>query len=82
MPNLYTMVFGSHQSVIVKRVDDDAIHLQSNYSMPIDCFYHIFAERKDGESLIAEYQGQTPADYPGDQSMHSIAGYDYDRRQN
>jgi len=72
---------GSHQDVIVKRVNDDAIHLQSNYSMPIDCFYHIFAERKDGEALISEYQGQTPADYPGDNGQYSISGYHYDVKE-
>jgi hypothetical protein len=73
---------GSHQSVIVKRVDNDAIHLQSNYSMPIDCFYHIFAERKDGEQLISEYEGQSPADYPGDNDQYSISGYHYDVKEN
>ena len=72
---------GSHQSVIVKRIDEDAIHLQSNYSMPIDCFYHIFAERKDGEALIPEYQGETPANYPGDNSQYSISGYHYDVKE-
>lgn len=68
---------GAHQDVIVKRWDDKKIYLQSKGGMPIDCFYHIFAERKDGEKLIVEYQGQTPADYPGDSSQYSIAGYDY-----
>jgi hypothetical protein len=72
---------GSHQDVIVKRWDEDKIYLQSKGGMPIDCFYHIFAERKDGEKLIVEYQGESPADYPGDSSQYSIAGYDYGRRE-
>jgi len=25
-----------------------------------------------------EYEGETPADYPGDASLYSVAGYDYD----
>ena len=72
---------GAHQDVIVKRWDENKIYLQAKGGMPIDCFYHIFAERKDGEKLIVEYQGQTPADYPGDSSQYSIAGYDYGRKQ-
>ena len=72
---------GAHQDVIVKRWDEKKIYLQSKGGMPIDCFYHIFAERKDGEPLIVEYEGQSPADYPGDSSQYSIAGYDYGRRE-
>jgi len=68
---------GSHQDVIVKRWDDSNIYLQSNGNMPIDCFYHIMAERKDTEKLIPEYQG-TIEDYPGDNTQRSIAGYHYD----
>jgi hypothetical protein len=72
---------GAHQDVIIKRWDESKIYLQSKGGMPIDCFYHIFAERKDGEKLIVEYQGETPADYPGDSSQYSIAGYDYGRKE-
>lgn len=70
---------GSHQNVIVKRIGDNKVYLQSNGGMPIDCFYHIFAERIDTEKLIPEYQG-TIEDYPGDNSQRSIAGYHYDRK--
>jgi hypothetical protein len=72
---------GAHQDVIVKRWDEKKVYLQARGGMPIDCFYHIFAERKDGEPLIVEYEGQSPADYPGDSSQYSIAGYDYGRRE-
>lgn len=68
---------GSHQDVIVKRWDANKIYLQSKGGMPIDCFYHIFAERIDGEKLIVEYEGKSPSDYPGDSSQFSISGYDY-----
>ena len=63
---------GSHQDVIVKRWDDETIYLQSNGGMPIHCFYHVYAERKDIEKLIVEYAGKSPADYPGDNSIYSI----------
>ena len=71
---------GAHQDVIVKRWDGEKVYLQGNGGMPIDCFYLIFGERKDGEKLIVEYQGESPADYPGDSNQYSIVGYDYDRR--
>jgi len=38
---------GSHQHLIVKRFDEEKIYLQSNGGMPIDCFYHVYAERMD-----------------------------------
>jgi hypothetical protein len=68
---------GSHQDVIVKRWDENKIYLQSKGGMPIDCFYHLYAERKDTEKLIPEYKGNIE-DYPGDNSQRSIAGYHYD----
>lgn len=69
---------GAHQDVIVKRISENKIHLQSKGGMPIDCFYHIFAERADGEQLIPEYPGSSPADYPGNNDEYSISGYHYD----
>ena len=71
---------GAHQNVIVKRVEPTQIHLQAQGGMPINCFYHVFGERIDGERLIAEYEGASPEDYPGDNTQYSIAGYHYDRR--
>ena len=71
---------GAHQNIIVKRWDDQFIYLQGQGGMPINCFYHVFGERIDGEKLIIEYEGDTPDKYPGDQSQYSISGYHYDRR--
>ena len=64
----------SHQNVIVKRIDVNQrkIYLQAQGGMPVDCFYHIMAERKDIEKLIPEYEGKTSDDYPGDNSIYSI----------
>lgn len=73
---------GSHQSVIVKRIDENKIYLQSNGGIPIHCFYHIFAERIDGEKLISEYEGESPKDYPGNNEEYSISGYHYDTKGN
>ena len=45
---------GSHQNVTIKRYDSREIHLQANGGMPIDCFYHVFAERIDVDKLVTE----------------------------
>ena len=65
---------GAHQNVIIKRISpiERRIYLQSQGGMPVDCFYHIMAERKDIEKLIPEYEGKTSDDYPGDNSIYSI----------
>ena len=74
----------SHQNVIVKRISpiEGRIYLQAQGGMPVDCFYHIMAARVDGEPLIVEYEGEGPADYPGDPTQFSISGYDYGRGVN
>ena len=66
--------YGSHQNVIVKRISpiEQRIYLQAQGGMPVDCFYHIMAERKDGEKLTVEYEGESIEDYPGDNSIYSI----------
>ena len=69
---------GAHQDVIVKRIDEDKVYLQSRSGIPIHCFYHIFGTRMDGERLIPEYEGETPADYPGNNDEYSVSGYHYD----
>jgi len=55
---------GAHQDIIVKRWDDKKVYLQANGGMPIDCFYHIYAERKDVKPLVVEYTGETYKDRP------------------
>ena len=55
---------GAHQDVIVKRWDSEKIYLQARGGMPIDCFFHVYGERKDINPLTVEYQGETWEDYP------------------
>ena len=55
---------GAHQDVIVKRWDDTYIYLQAQGGMPVDCFFHVYAERKDVNKLVTEYKGDSWADYP------------------
>jgi len=63
---------GAHQDVIVKRWDDEKIYLQSKGGMPIDCFFHVYAERNDINPLITEYEGESCEDYP-DPNHHKIS---------
>jgi len=72
---------GAHQDVIVKRIDDKKVYLQARSGMPIHCYYHIFAERCDGERLISEYEGTSPKDYPGNNNEYSVSGYHYDIKE-
>ena len=55
---------GSHQDIIVKRWDDEFIYLQAQGGLPINCFYHVYGERKDVNPVLVEYQGNSRYDYP------------------
>ena len=69
-----------HFHLNIVKVDNQQIVVKEADDKPIDCFYHVYGERKDVEKNIAEYVGESPADYPGDQSDYSIAGFTYDIR--
>ena len=79
---------GKQQNLVIQEIDEDFIVIVEDSTntdlitdlSTIDCFYHIYGARKDGEVLIPEYKGETPEDYPGNNNQYSIAGYHYDRR--
>ena len=72
---------GSSQDLIIDSIEwGSRIKIRSGNASKIDCYYVIHASRIDGEALIVEYEGQTPAEYPGNDSQYSISGYDYDVR--
>jgi len=72
---------GSSQDLIVESIDwGKVVKVKSGNGTGIDCYYVIQAARIDGEPLIVEYEGETPAEYPGDDKQFSISGYDYDAR--
>ena len=68
-------------SLHVKEITDEKIIISSDYLTHVKCFYQVYAERIDCEKNIPEYEGESPADYPGDLSQSSIAGYHYDVRE-
>ena len=49
---------GAHQNIIVKRWDVENIYLQNQGAMPINCFFHVFAQRIDIKRLQVEYEGE------------------------
>ena len=74
---------GSFQELFVEDIQwGKNVIVKNNAGGAIKCFYQVWAARSFDEKLHVEYKGETPADYPGDNTRFSIAGYDYDRRQN
>ena len=67
-------------SLYVKEIKEDKIILSSDHLTQVQCFYDVWVNRI-GPELHVEYEGESPADYPGDDSLHSIAGYHYDVRE-
>ena len=61
------------QDLIVDGIEwGTRVKVRSGNGTDIDCFYLVHAERKDGEKLIVEYEGESSDDYPGDNSIYSI----------
>ena len=72
---------GSSQDLIIDAIEwGQKVKIKSGNASNIDCYYVIQAARIDGEPLIVEYEGDTPAKYPGSPDQFSISGYDYDAR--
>ena len=70
--------FGRKDDLYVKDILEDRIIVAGNHLSNVNGFYQVWADRL-GE-FVVEYEGESPADYPVDQSDHSIAGYHYDVR--
>ena len=71
---------GSYQELYVKEIQyGKRVIIRNAAGGAINAYYQVWADRA-GEKLIVEYEGKSAADYPGDSSMYSVAGYDYDVR--
>ena len=69
---------GKHQNLVVESFNNEYVVLEVGNNIDlftdeilIDCFYHVYGERKDGEKLIPEYEGTSIDDYPGDNSQYT-----------
>lgn len=73
---------GYSQDLLVEKIEwGRRVIVKSGTGANIDCYYLINGSRIDGEKLIVEYQGTSPADYPGNYNQYSISGYDYGRNE-
>jgi len=70
---------GSNQNLVIESFNNEFIVIAEDLTntnlitdlSTIDCFYHVYGERKDGEKLIVEYEGTSIDDYPGDNSQYT-----------
>ena len=67
--------YGCYQELFVEKIQwGTQITIKNNLSGPIDCSYVVYGRRKDTPRNIPEYEGLTPADYPGDNNEYTING--------
>ena len=72
---------GSFQELFVEDIQwGKNVIVKNSAGGTIKCYYQVWANRLADEKLHVEYKGESPADYPGDNTRFSIAGYDYDKR--
>ena len=63
---------GSNQNLVIQEFNNEFIVIAEDSTntdlitdlSTIDCFYHVYGERKDINPLITEYEGETWQDYP------------------
>jgi hypothetical protein len=64
---------GYSQDLIVEKIEwGKKVMIKSGNASTIDCYYLVNGERKDGEKLIVEYEGNTFEDYPGDNTEYVL----------
>lgn len=67
--------YGHYQELFVEKIESETkIIIKNNSSSKIQCDYVVYGERKDTSKNIAEYEGATPNDYPGDNREYVING--------
>tara|TARA_B100001057_G_scaffold252163_1_gene252414 strand:+ start:1618 stop:2430 length:813 start_codon:yes stop_codon:yes gene_type:complete len=70
----------THQELFVKNIEyGKRITIRNSAGGPINAYYQVWGDRL-GHDMVVEYEGESAADYPGDSSKFSAAGYDYDVR--
>jgi hypothetical protein len=63
-----------YQELFIVKIERTKIYIRNNSAGPIDCSYVVYGERKDTSKNISEYEGTSPADYPGDNREYIING--------
>lgn len=58
--------YGTYQELYVEKIIwGQQIIIKNRESGPTNCYFTVYAERKDMEKLIVEYEGTSAKDYPG-----------------
>ena len=58
--------YGTYQQLYVEKIVwGQQIIVKNRESGPTNCYFTVYAERKDMEKLIVEYEGTSAKDYPG-----------------
>ena len=71
---------GAFQELFVDRIEyGKRVYIKNQAGGKIDAYYQVWADRL-GHDMVVEYEGESVANYPGDSSKFSAAGYDYDVR--
>lgn len=71
--NVVLTPIGIFQELFVEKIEwGSRVIIKNASGGPINCYYQIMAERVDVPKNIAEYEGLTPNDYPGDNEEYSI----------
>jgi len=74
-----------HYHLNVMEIDNEKIVVKEADDKPFECFYHIWVARwidprNHDEKLHIVYDGESPAEYPGNPENFLVGGWDYDRR--
>ena len=56
---------GNYQELFVENISNNEIIIRNREDGEVNCHFTVFAERKDVEKLIVEYEGKSAKDYPG-----------------
>lgn len=46
---------GKHQKLFIEEISDNKVYISNDTKQPVQCFFVIFAERKDVDKLVVEY---------------------------
>lgn len=76
-----------HHHINVIEIDKEKVVVKEADDKPFECFYHVWVARwidprDHNEKLHVVYDGESPADYSGKSENFSVAGWDYDRKEN
>ena len=70
----------TYQELFVEKIEyGKRVYIKNQAGGKIDASYQVWADRL-GHDMVVEYKGESAAEYPGDSSKFSAAGYDYDVR--